>query len=164
MEAIIRGSVMKAFDLLKKKNVIPGFTDKEFFVKSYSRPSDELLMSWKLKKMASLDVTNIAQQSKCSKKYYCALQKCTEKSAFIASQEINTKIVGRKKVIRSEKKQIGSPEKEVHVSSQLSVGINQNTNKTVPNFCLAEHMQKLSIRADAHPEPFMGGFYKSCSM
>ena len=60
MEAIIRGSVMKAFDLLKKKNVIPGFTDKTFFVKLWFRPSDELLMSWKLKKMASLDVTTIA--------------------------------------------------------------------------------------------------------
>ena len=45
MEAIIRGSVMKAFDLLKKKNVIPGFTDKTFFVKLWFRPSDELLMS-----------------------------------------------------------------------------------------------------------------------
>lgn len=45
MEAIIRGLVMKTFDLLKKKNVIPGFTDKELFVKLCSRPSDELLMS-----------------------------------------------------------------------------------------------------------------------
>ena len=31
---------MKFFDLLEKENIIPEFTCKIFFVKSYSRPND----------------------------------------------------------------------------------------------------------------------------
>ena len=37
-------------------------------------------------------------------------------------------------------------------------GINQNTNTIVPNFSLVQDMQKLSVPADAHLQPFIGGF------
>ena len=94
----------------------------------------------------------------------------TALTTFIASQKIDTGIIGRIKFTRSKRKQIGSPEKEVHASNQSSVSINQNTNTSVPNVCLVEDMQKLPVRAEAFPERFIGGFtrvlecrYASCS-
>ena len=39
-EDVIRGSVIKAYDLIEKKSVISGFNENNYFVKSYSRPSD----------------------------------------------------------------------------------------------------------------------------
>ena len=38
-EAVIRGLVIKAYGLIEK-NVISGFNENNYFVKSYSRPND----------------------------------------------------------------------------------------------------------------------------
>ena len=121
-EATIRASGKKASDLTEKKNIVSGFTYKEFFVKSYSRPNDPphviKIDEHRLIRCGSHcprynvnrffgHVIAVSLQSKCS----CALQKCGEKStALIASQKIDTGIVGREKVTRSRKKQIGEIE------------------------------------------------------
>ena len=39
-EAVIRGSMIEAYDLVGKKNVISGFNESNYFVKSYSHPND----------------------------------------------------------------------------------------------------------------------------
>ena len=39
-EAVIRGSGIKAYDLIQKKKVISGFNGNNYFVNSYSRPNN----------------------------------------------------------------------------------------------------------------------------
>ena len=70
-------------------------------------------------------------QTKSLEKYACVLSKCEERNATaIVSQKIDIKKVSGKSVVRSRKKQIGSPEKEVCVSSQNNVFINPNESLT----------------------------------
>ena len=58
----------------------------------------------------------VSLRSKCYEEYSCAFQKIWRKNITrTASQKIDTGIVGRKKVTRSRKKKIGSPEKERYI-------------------------------------------------
>ena len=73
----------------------------------------------------------VSLQTKSLEKYACVLSKCEERNATaIVSQKIDIKKVSGKSVVRSRKKQIGSPEKEVCVSSQNNVFINPNESLT----------------------------------
>ena len=68
-----------------------------------------------------------SSNEKSQKNYACALSKCEERNATaIVSQKIDIMKVGRKSVARSRRKQVGSPEKKVRVSSQNNVFINPN--------------------------------------
>ena len=116
---------MKAFHLIERKNIISSFTDKGFFVKSYSRLNGSLhVMKVDENGLIRCDshfprcnvngfcchAIAVSLQNKCFEKYSCALQKCGEKSTtIIASKKIDTGIIGHKKVIRSRKKRIGNP-------------------------------------------------------
>ena len=76
----------------------------------------------------------VSLQTKSLEKYACVLSKCEERNATaIVSQKIDIKKVSRKSVARSRKKQIGSPEKEVRVSSQNNVFINPNESLATSN-------------------------------
>ena len=67
-------------------------------------------------------VIAVSLQTKSLEKCACVLSRSEESIAIaIVSQKIDIKNVGHKSVARSRKKQIGSPEKEVRVSSQNNV-------------------------------------------
>ena len=76
----------------------------------------------------------VSLQTKSLEKCACILSECEERNAkAIVSQKIDIKIVFRKSVARSRKRQIGSPEKEVRVSSQNNVFINPNESLATSN-------------------------------
>ena len=139
-ETVIRGSVIKAYDLIEKKNVISGFNENSYFVKSYSHPNDfphnihekglikcdSNCLRYNTDGFCSHAIA-VSLQTKRLKKYACALSKTEERnSRATVSQKIDIKKVDCKSVARSRKKQISSPEKEVRVSSQNNVIINPN--------------------------------------
>ena len=141
-ETVIRGSLIKAYDLIEKKNVISGFNENSYFVKSYSHPNDfphnininekglikcdSNCLRYNADGFCSHAIA-VSLQTKRLKKYACALSKSEERNArATVSQKIDIKKVDRKSVARSRKKQISSPEKEVRVSSQNNFIINPN--------------------------------------
>ena len=105
-EAVIRGSVIKAYDLIEKK-VISGFNENNYFVKSYSTPNDfshNIIIDEKgLIKCDSncprynangfcSHVIAVSLQTKSLEKYACVLSKSEERKATaIISQKIDVK-------------------------------------------------------------------------
>ena len=100
----------------------------------------------------------VSLQTKSLKKYACVLSKCEERNATaIVSQKIDIKKVGRKSVARSRKKQIGSPEKEVRVSSQ-NASLNLNENLATSGQIM-EGIQRLPAPMVTFPDEFIGGLF-----
>ena len=121
--------MIKAYDLIEKK-VISVFNENNYFVKSYSPPNDlphNININEKGLSCPRYNADGfcchaiaVSFQTKSLEKYACVLPKCEERNATaIVSQKIDIKKFDRKSVARSRKKQMGSPEKEVRISSQI---------------------------------------------
>ena len=173
-EAVIRGSVIKAYDLIEKKSVISGFNENNYFVKSYCHPNG-FLHNIKIdeKGLIKCDSTcprynadgfcshaiAVSLQTNNLKKYACALSKCEERNtAAIVSQKIDIKKVRLKSVARSRKKQIGSPKKEVRVASQNAF-INPNESLATSGR-ITEGIQRLPAPMVTFPDEFIGGLFQ----
>ena len=101
----------------------------------------------------------VSLQTKNLKKYACVLSKCEERNTTaIVSQKIDIKKVGRKSVARSRKKQIGSPEKEVRVSSQNAF-INPNESLATRGR-ITEGIQRLPASMVTFPYEFIGVLFQ----
>ena len=123
-EAVIRGSAIKVYDFIEKK-IVSDFNENNYFVKSYSRPNGfphNININEKGLIKCDSNYPRYNADGFCSHAIACAPSKREEGNATaIVSQKIDAKNVGPKSVARSRKKQIGSPEKEVRVSSQNNV-------------------------------------------
>ena len=101
----------------------------------------------------------VSLQTKSLKKYACVLSQCEERNVTaIVSQRIDIKNVGRKSVARSRKKQIGSPEKEVRVSSQNAF-INPNESLATRGR-ITEGIQRLPASMVTFPYEFIGVLFQ----
>ena len=101
----------------------------------------------------------VSLQTNRLKKNACALSKSEERNATaIVSQKIGIKKVGRKSVARSRKKQIGSPEKEVRVSSQNAF-INPNESLATRGR-ITEGIQRLPASMVTFPYEFIGVLFQ----
>ena len=112
--------MIKAYDLIEKKEVISGFNENNYFVKPYSRPNDfPHNINIDEKGLIKCDsncprynadgfcshATAVSLQTKSLEKCACVLSKSQERNATaIISQKINIKKVILKSVIRSRKK------------------------------------------------------------
>ena len=101
----------------------------------------------------------VSLQTKSLKKYACVLSQCEERNVTaIVSQRIDIKNVGRKSVARSRKKQIGSPQKEVRVSSQNAF-INPNESLATRGR-ITEGIQRLPASMVTFPYEFIGVLFQ----
>ena len=97
-EAVIRGSVIKTYDFIEKKNAISGFNENNYFVKSYSRPNDfPRNINIDEKRLIKCDsncprynadgfcshAIAVSLQTKNLKKYACTLAKSEERNATL---------------------------------------------------------------------------------
>ena len=102
----------------------------------------------------------ISLQTKSLQKYACVLSKCEERNAAaIFSPKIDVKRVGSKSVARSRKNHIGSPEKQVRVSSQNNVFINPN-ERLARSGRITEGIQRLPAPMVTFPDEFIGGLFQ----
>ena len=76
----------------------------------------------------------------------------------MVSQKTDVKKIGPKSIARSRKKQIGSPEKEVRVSSQ-NVFFNPNESLATSGQ-ITEGIQRLPTPRVTFPDEFIGGLFQ----
>ena len=174
-----RSNTIKAVEntcTIAKKNVISSFNENNYFMKLYSHPNDfphniNINEKGLIKCDSNCPRYNVdgfcshaiafSLQTKCLKKYACALSKSAERiaTAAIVPQKIDVKKVGRKSVTRPRK--IGSPEKKLRVSSQNNVFINPNESLAKVRQ-ITEGIQRLHAPLVTFLYEFIRGLFKAC--